>query len=100
MLHTVNKSPYQSDALTTCFGLAQPGSAVLLIEDGIYGAMVNTKFSAAVVIAQQCCAIYVLEPDLQARGVTEKGMLDGIQLVDYDGFVKLTTEYDKLQSWL
>ena len=37
MLHTVNKSPYQSDALTTCFGLAQPGSAVLLIEDGIYG---------------------------------------------------------------
>ena len=54
MLHTVNKSPYQSDALTTCFGLAQPGSAVLLFEDGIYGAMNNTKFSAAVVIAQQC----------------------------------------------
>ena len=22
------------------------------------------------------------------------------ELVDYDGFVKLATEYDKLQSWL
>ncbi|HIG13690.1 MAG TPA: sulfurtransferase complex subunit TusB, partial [Gammaproteobacteria bacterium] len=86
MLHTVNKSPYQSDALTTCFGLAQPGSAVLLIEDGIYGAMTNTKFSAAVVIAQQCCAIYVLEPDLQARGIDSDRIMNAIQTIDYDGF--------------
>jgi sulfur transfer complex TusBCD TusB component (DsrH family) len=27
-------------------------------------------------------------------------LIDGIQLVDYDGFVKLTTEYDNSQSWL
>ena len=99
MLHTVNKSPYQSDALTTCFGLAQPGSAVLLIEDGIYGAMTNTKFSAAVVIAQQCCAIYVLEPDLQARGFNTDCIMNGIQTIDYDGFVSLVEDNPVVQAW-
>ena len=99
MLHTVNKSPYQSDALTTCFGLAQPGSAVLLIEDGIYGAMTNTKFSAAVVIAQQCCAIYVLEPDLQARGFNSNCIMNAIQAIDYDGFVSLVEDNPVVQAW-
>ncbi|HAG46403.1 MAG TPA: sulfurtransferase complex subunit TusB [Gammaproteobacteria bacterium] len=99
MLHTVNKSPYQSDALTTCFGLAQPGSAVLLIEDGIYGAMTNTKFSAAVVIAQQCCAIYVLEPDLQARGFNTDSIMNAIQTIDYDGFVSLVEDNPVVQAW-
>jgi len=99
MLHTVNKSPYQSDALTTCFGLAQPGSAVLLIEDGIYGAMINTKFSAAVVIAQQCCAIYVLEPDLQARGFNSDWIMNAIQTIDYDGFVSLVEDNPVVQAW-
>ena len=99
MLHTVNKSPYQSDALTTCFGLAQPGSAVLLIEDGIYGAMTNTKFSAAVVIAQQCCAIYVLEPDLQARGFDSDCIMNAIQAIDYDGFVSLVEANSVVQAW-
>ena len=99
MLHTVNKSPYQSDALTTCFGLAQPGSAVLLIEDGIYGAMTNTKFSAAVVIAQQCCAIYVLEPDLQARGFNSDCIMNAIQAIDYDVFVSLVEANSVVQAW-
>ncbi len=99
MLHTVNKSPYQSDSLTTCFGLAQPGSAVLLIEDGIYGAMTNTKFSAAVVIAQQCCAIYVLEPDLQARGFNTDSIMNAIQTIDYDGFVSLVEDNPVVQAW-
>ena len=99
MLHTVNKSPYQSDALTTCFGLAQPGSAVLLIEDGIYGAMTNTKFSTAVVIAQQCCAIYVLEPDLQARGFNTDSIMNAIQTIDYDGFVSLVEDNPVVQAW-
>ena len=99
MLHTVHKSPYQSDALTTCFGLAQPGSAVLLIEDGIYGAMNNTKFSTAIVIAQQCCTIYVLEPDLQARGFDSDCIMNAIQTIDYDGFVSLVEANPVVQAW-
>ena len=100
VLHIVNKSPYDRNSLDTCLRLAQPGSAILLIEDGIYAVQENSSAASRVQQALEKHPVYALQPDLQARGVTEKGMLDGIQLVDYDGFVKLTTEYDKLQSWL
>ena len=38
MLHLVNKSPFDRNALDSCLRLANPGSSVLLIEDGVYAA--------------------------------------------------------------
>ena len=46
MLHIVNKSPFQTSTLKTCLRMAQPGSAVLLIEDGVYGATQGTDIEA------------------------------------------------------
>jgi hypothetical protein len=34
VLHIVNKSPYDRNSLDACLRLAQPDSAILLIEDG------------------------------------------------------------------
>ena len=99
MLHTVNKSPFEKNTLETCLGYAVKGSAVLLIEDGVYGAMKGTAVSEMVQQAMGDVTVYALEPDVKARGVAEK-MMDGIKLVDYAGFVDLATENDKVQSWL
>jgi tRNA 2-thiouridine synthesizing protein B len=44
--------------------------------------------------------LYVLGPDLKARGLAAERIIDGIQVVDYGGFVDLTTEHDTVQSWL
>ena len=44
--------------------------------------------------------VYVLGPDVTARGMSEHHVIDGLQVVDYGGFVDLVTEYDKVQSWL
>jgi tRNA 2-thiouridine synthesizing protein B len=100
VLHIVNKSPFDRNSLDTCLRLARPGSAILLIEDGIYAVQEKSSAAARVQQALENHPVYALQPDLQARGVGEESMLDGITLVDYDGFVKLTTEFDKLQSWL
>jgi tRNA 2-thiouridine synthesizing protein B len=43
---------------------------------------------------------YVLGPDLAARGMTEDQLIDGIKVVDYEGFVDLTTEHENVQAWL
>ena len=51
MLHTVNKSPFATNSLQTCLGLARSGSAILLIEDGVYGALAGTAAAEAVVQA-------------------------------------------------
>ena len=100
VLHIVNKSPYERNALDTCLRLAQAGSAILLIEDGIYAAKKNAAAAAKLQSALEKHKIYALEPDLKARGIDAESTIEGISLVDYDGFVTLATEYEKLQSWL
>ncbi len=99
MLHTVNKSPFEYGSLETCLKFAQPGSAVLLIEDGVYAAARETAVSPQVKDALKSVAIYALKPDVEARGMQDR-VMDGIRLVDYEGFVDLVVEHDAVQSWL
>jgi tRNA 2-thiouridine synthesizing protein B len=99
ILHTVNKSPFEKNSLESCLQHVLDGSAVLLIEDGVYGALKGTKNSAMVENAMKTAKVYALEPDLATRGVKDK-IIDGVTLVDYAGFVDLAAEYDKVQNWL
>jgi len=100
ILHTVNKSPFERNALNSCLGHAQNGSAVLMIEDGVYGAMAGTQMSATVSAALSKAKVYVLGPDLAARGIAEDKVLAGVQVVDYGGFVDLVAENATVQAWL
>jgi tRNA 2-thiouridine synthesizing protein B len=99
MLHIVNKSPFQTSTLETCLRTAQPGSALLLIEDGIYAATVGSATEARVRQACTTLKVYALQPDMDARGVTAK-LIDGVTLVDYGGFVDLTVAHNTSHSWL
>ena len=44
--------------------------------------------------------VYVLGPDLTARGIADVRIIDGITVVDYPGFVDLVTTHERTQSWL
>ncbi len=99
MLHIVNKSPFQNNALDSCLRVAQPGSAILFIEDGVYGATQGSATSERVRAACASLKVYALQPDMDARGVTGR-LLEGVSLVDYGGFVDLTLEHSTTQSWL
>jgi tRNA 2-thiouridine synthesizing protein B len=96
MLHVVNKSPYERNSLDTCVGYVSEGDAVLLIEDGVYGA-IKTGSAAARLAGLDVC---VLGEDLAARGIGEDKLADGVKVVDYAGFVDLVEAKDKVQSWL
>jgi len=100
ILHTVNKSPFEKNNLESCLRYAKSGSAILLIEDGIYAALAGTSFEKKVMTAMDELDVYCLAPDMKARGFSSANMIDGIKLVDYAGFVDLTVEYDKVQAWL
>ena len=99
MLHTVNKSPFENRTLETCLRFARQGSAVLLIEDGVYAAAKGTAISRQVQEAMKNVSIYALKPDVEARGMQSR-VMDGVRLVDYGGFVDLVAEHDAVQSWL
>ena len=100
ILHTINKSPFEKNSLDTCLRIATEGSSVLLIEDGVYGAMDGTSLNGKVGDASNRLQFYVLGPDLKARGLAEDRLISGIEVVDYEGFVELACANDKVQSWL
>jgi tRNA 2-thiouridine synthesizing protein B len=99
MLHLVNKSPFDRNSLKSCLATALPGAPVLLLEDGVYGALKGTAFSADLEEAMKQRPLYVMGPDLEARGIADKA-LDGVTVVDYGGFVDLVAEHGTVQSWL
>ena len=88
MLHIINKSPFEKNSLESCLRVAQAGSTLLLIEDGVYAALDGTAVSDSMRKAMQDHKVCVLEPDLMARGVQNK-VMDGVNRVDYGGFVYL-----------
>jgi len=98
ILHTVNKSPFQKNDLSSCLAHVSANDSVLLIEDGVYGAIAGT--GAAAQVSKSEAAIYVLGGDLAARGIGEEKVADGIKIVDYDGFVDLATDHQAVNSWL
>lgn len=99
MLHTVNKSPFEHKALEACLKFARQGSAVLLIEDGVYAAARDTAVAKQVQEALKRVQVYALKPDVEARGMQNR-VMDGVRLVDYGGFVDLVVEHNAVQSWL
>lgn len=99
MLHTVNKSPLDRNALDSCLAHAKKGSAILLIEDGVYAAVKGTASAKKLEQTMKTIPVYALQPDIEARGMKDR-VLDGVKLVDYSGFVDLAAEYPTVQSWL
>ncbi len=98
ILHTVNKSPFESNNFEICLGLAKQGTTILLIEDGVYAATTGHHIAEKITSASGI-SFAVLGPDLEARGLRNK-LADGIKVVDYEGFVNLVAENDSVQSWL
>ena len=100
MLHTVNKSPFERNSLESCLRLATAGSAVLLIEDGVYAALAGTAKSDMVESRKGDLTFYVLDADLEARGLNDKPLIEGVETVNYGGFVDLVANNDASQAWL
>lgn len=100
MLHTVNKSPFEKNSLESCLRLASADSVILLYEDGIYAALKGTRFESIITEALKNHTIYVLTPDVEARGMSVDKIIAGIKSTDYAGFVDLVTENNSVQAWL
>lgn len=100
MLHTVNKSPFERNSLDSCLRLATKGSAILLIEDGVIAAVKGTAQSPKIQGAVGSYDVFVLGPDLKARGLSADQVIDGVKVVDYSGFVDLVAERGTVNAWL
>lgn len=97
ILHTVNKSPFSDPSFSDCVKLCQSGSAILLIEDGVYAAKNGSTYSQLI---KKTVAVkfYVLEADILARGIKDS-ICDQITIINDSEFVELCTTHNSVQSW-
>jgi tRNA 2-thiouridine synthesizing protein B len=98
VLHIVNKSPQSSRTLDDCLNVATSGE-LLLIEDAVYAATAGNAFEPRLREAMGRLKVFVLQPDLDARGMGDK-LVAGVTAVDYGGFVDLASTSNTCQSWL
>jgi tRNA 2-thiouridine synthesizing protein B len=98
-LHTINKSPYTNNALTACLKICAGKDGVLLLEDGVFGATASSPNAAELQsLIQSGIKVFALINDLSARGLEEK-LAAGIRPIDYNMFVQLTLDHQRVQSW-
>lgn len=98
-LHTVNKSPFTHTTLASCLAICGKDDGILLLEDGVFGAMAATPCAGRLAeLIEQGVKVYALVDDIKARGLQEK-LLGNIELTDYTGFVQLSIDHRCVQSW-
>ncbi|BFM16287.1 hypothetical protein R50073_24700 [Maricurvus nonylphenolicus] len=97
-LHTVSKSPFQSNLLADCLNVAQASQSIVLLEDGVYGVLASSPTNEK--LAEFINAgghVFALDIDLAARGISTQ--YDKITPLDYNRFVELCTQHNPIQSW-
>ena len=99
-LNIVNKSPFEKRSLDQCLARISDGDGLLLIEDAVVAAVNGTILEKELVACGKSNPLYVLQPDLEARGFESGKLVAGCKAVDYKGFVTLVTEHDRVHSWL
>ena len=97
MLFTVNKSPLQYGSLRSALRIAPQDAPILLYEDGVYAASRGSESESMIREALARHPIYALDADLEARGIAR--LVEGIDVIGYDGFVALVEEHD-MAPWL
>ncbi|MDR9440073.1 MAG: sulfurtransferase complex subunit TusB [Halomonas sp.] len=94
LLHVVNRSPATSRVYQQALAGMSPEDRLLLIEDGVQGALPQLVRYYAGLEGR----LFVLKEDLASRGLL--GHCDAsVQVVDVDGFVDLTEEAEQTVSW-
>lgn len=97
ILHIVNKTTADGEALTLCLRSLNPGDCVLLIEDAVYAAHAQSE-SARLLAALEAVDCCVLREDADLRGIAAH-LHPRIRIADYPKFVELAVQADKTQSW-
>ncbi len=94
-LHLLSRSPFSNDQLASCLRLLDQDDALLLTGDAVYALLPGSE------PARQLAGVrlFALEEDLAARNLQPDGHPELIRL-DYPGFVALTCQYSRVNSWL
>ena len=98
ILHIVSRAPSAGGMPERLAGLLGVGDGLLLIENGVYGALQGMiRIERYPILAE--VSRFVLASDLEQRGLELERCDSSFQVTDYAGFVDLITRFDASISW-
>lgn len=92
ILHHIQTSPNQDNALKLCLRYACKEDAILLSSDGVNALLLRQR-----AMALSPFKLMVLKDDVVARGLSER--LKNVMLIDYNEFVAQSLLHDKVITW-
>lgn len=96
-LHVLSHSPFADNRLTSCLKLLGADDGLLLTGDAVYALAPGTALQLQVAERVPAGRLFALTEDLNARGFPAP---NGVEAVDYPGFVELTIRFDRVNTWL
>lgn len=96
-LHVLSHSPFSDTRLASCLRILGSVDALLLCGDAAYGLQPNTAVCKLLQENVASQRLFILEEDLLARHLE---CPQWATAVDYSGFVQLSIQYDKVNTWL
>ncbi|MFL0798466.1 MAG: sulfurtransferase complex subunit TusB [Cellvibrionaceae bacterium] len=97
ILHLVNKSPFNDHCLGDCLNAIADCDALLLLEDGVYGALTSFNDKEKMQTIANAGNLYALEADVNSRGLSS--LISSLNVINDKEFVQLTVQYPLSQSW-
>ena len=94
-LHVLSHSPFGDNRLASCLRVLGHQDALLLCGDATYALQPGSAPFA--VLQAAGVNLFVLAEDLQARALDTP---DWAEAINYPGFVELSIEHDKVNTWL
>ncbi|EJL02135.1 sulfur relay protein TusB [Pseudomonas fluorescens Q2-87] len=94
-LHVLSHSPFGDNRLASCLRVMAAQDALLLCGDATYALQPGSAPFATLQAAG--LNLFVLAEDLQARALDTP---DWAEAINYSGFVELSIEHDKVNTWL
>jgi tRNA 2-thiouridine synthesizing protein B len=95
-LHLVNRPWPATDALARCIAHCRAGDNIVLIEDGVLGAVAATWTQLAP--PGNAVTLYAITDDVTARGISDY-LAPACNVIDYDAFVALAVAHTPVVTW-
>ncbi|MCF7534228.1 sulfurtransferase complex subunit TusB [Pseudomonas petrae] len=96
-LHVLSHSPFTDSRLSSCLRVLGSDDAIFLCGDASYALRADTATAQLLSAKTGRLKLFVLDEDATARNIA---LPDWAQGVDYAGFVALSVQYDKVNTWL
>lgn len=95
MLHLVFQSPLETATLERIGN----DDAVLFLENAALCLLKNSVYSSQLTKLLTTSRLFALISDMETRGIAVAELVEGIEVIDYSGWVALTTQHQPVQSW-